>query len=139
VWQSVPFMFADFCRLRSERKKNGAGVSSDSPDSQATLSGTRAYRGYLLAMTLLPIPLLWKSVAAVQLAYAVLGALFMPFLAVTLLIMNNRRDWVGHTFRNRALTNVMLIGIVVAFAYIGLDTIAAELGLKESTAGGGIG
>ena len=44
---------------------------------------TTAYRGYLLAIALVPLPLLWGKVIQIQLTYAILGALFMPLLALT--------------------------------------------------------
>ncbi len=43
------------------------------------------------------------------LAYGTLGALFMPFLAVTLLVLLNRRDdVVPHEWRNGWLSNSLL-------------------------------
>jgi hypothetical protein len=68
------------------------------------LTATGAYRGYLIFLTFSGLPLLWFKVAAVQLSYAVLGALFMPFLALTLLVMNNHPGWVNRRMRNGWVT-----------------------------------
>jgi Mn2+/Fe2+ NRAMP family transporter len=108
VWQSAPYLFADFLAIARGRKP------------PADLAKTTAYRGYLVAIALVPIPLLWLKVQQVQLAYAVMGALFMPLLAVTLLLMNNRRDWVGAGFRNGWLINVLLIATLVLIATFGI-------------------
>jgi hypothetical protein len=44
--------------------------------------------------------------------------MFMPLLAVTLLILNNRSAWVGQGFRSRWPVNVVLVATIAAFAYI---------------------
>lgn len=106
VWQSVPYLFADFWRTRR-------GLATDD------LTATSAYRGYMLALAILPLPLLWVSVGRAQLIYAAFGALFMPFLAATLLLMNNRRQWVGRMC-NGAITNVALILILALFAALAI-------------------
>ena len=36
------------------------------------------------------------------------GALFVPLLALTLLLMNTRRGWVGERFRSGSVTNAAL-------------------------------
>lgn len=113
VWQSVPYLFADFVSLFRD--------DSDSSRVGVDWTRTRAYRIYLVAIAVAPIPLLWLSVQRVQLAYAVLGSLFMPLLAFTLLLMNNRRSWVGEAFRNRWLSNTVLTLTLVLFGYLGLS------------------
>jgi Mn2+/Fe2+ NRAMP family transporter len=111
VWQSVPYLFADFVSLRRG--------DSDSQRAALDLTQTPAYRGYLLAIAVIPLPLLWVSVKKIQLSYAVLGSLFMPLLALTLLLMNNRRSWVGEDFRNSWLSNAALVVILILFGYLG--------------------
>jgi hypothetical protein len=102
VWQSAPYIWQDQDRYGS------------------SVSATRAYRGYLLFVTLAPLPLLWVSATQVQLAYAVLGALFMPFLALTLLLLNTRADLVGARFTSGFLINTVLVAIVLFFAAMGV-------------------
>jgi hypothetical protein len=106
VWQSAPYLFADFLALRRG-------------DSSADLRQTRAYRGYLVAIAVVPLISLWQTVERIQLAYAVMGALFMPLLAMTLLILNNRPRWVGEEFRSRWWINAILVVTVLLFACIG--------------------
>lgn len=105
VWQGVPYLFADFvllCRGRSAAQE------------KIDLAKTREYKFYLVALALLPMVLLWLPVKRIQLLYAIFGAFFMPLLALTLLILNNRRDWVGDRFKSGWIINLML-GLTLLF------------------------
>jgi Mn2+/Fe2+ NRAMP family transporter len=117
VWQSVPYLFVDFLRL----KRGGAGGAGDED-----LSKTAAYRAYLAALTFVPLHMLWFKVQEVQIVYAVLGAFFMPFLALTLLLLNTRRAWVGE-FRNRWPVNAALALTLALFVYLGFKEIVESL------------
>ncbi len=119
VWQSVPYIFADFLSI-GRRSGSGGRERTD-------LASTKAYRAYLLALGLVPLPLLWMTVKQAQLAYAVLGAFFMPFLALTLLIMNNRTAWVGRPGKNGWLANAVLVVTLLVFAWIGARQAATSL------------
>jgi len=46
--------------------------------------------------------------------FSIVGAFFMPFLAGTLLYLNNRREWMG-TLANRWPGNLALIVCLAAF------------------------
>ena len=60
------------------------------------------------------------------LAYGVLGALFMPFMSVTLLwILNTGR--VPREWRNKPLTNILLLLCTLAFAALALDQLRAAM------------
>jgi Mn2+/Fe2+ NRAMP family transporter len=107
VWQSAPHLFTDF--LATSR---GQGLP---PDPERT----KPYRAYLVAIATMPTALLWLSVKQVQLAYAVMGALFMPLLTLTLLIMNTQERWVGHRFRNGWSINLLLLITLLLFAIVG--------------------
>jgi Mn2+/Fe2+ NRAMP family transporter len=101
VWQSVPYLFADLVTTG-----NAAGTP-------------RAYRGFLLFLATVPLLLLWTTLERAQLLYAVFGSLFMPLVALTLLVMNNRTAWVGREFRTGWVMNLAL-GITLAFfAWVG--------------------
>jgi Mn2+/Fe2+ NRAMP family transporter len=115
VWQSVPYLFADFLHLRR-------GIILDESRDK-NITKTKEYRGYLLALALVPIHLLWFKVQQVQLIYAVMGAFFMPLLGLTLLLLNTRPAWVGKDFKNRWITNLILILILGFFLYIGIGEI----------------
>ena len=82
VWSGVSLMFADFWG-------NLRGLTPGHPD---TRTGGRYFRGYMLWLTFPPMLLLLldKPIGLI-LAYGTLGAVFMPFLAITLLVLLNRR------------------------------------------------
>ncbi len=103
VWQAVPYLFADYLRIVFRR----AEVSTRS----------WSYRGYLLAITagsiaafLLP----GESFRSVQKVYAMVGAGFIPMLAVVQLALNTRRAWMADR-RNHVMTNVVLVVILLFF------------------------
>ena len=119
VWQGVPYMFADFLRLRHRGKGSG-------PES-TDLKATSAYRFYLLALAVLPLSLLWLKVQLVQYVYGIVGAFFMPFVALTLLLLNNRPGLVGREFKNGFLVNLVLALTLAFFSYMGLRELAGLL------------
>ena len=45
--------------------------------------------------------------------------MFLPLLALTLLVMNNRLQWVGKPFRNPPWINAVLAAALVFFAWLG--------------------
>lgn len=113
VWHGVSLMFADFAtELR--------GLPGDHPDAQA---GGRLFRAYLLWLTFPPITIIfWGEPVWLILAYGVLGAVFMPFMAVTLLwLLNSSR--VPDRWRNRWWTNLALGLIALAFAALAVTEI----------------
>lgn len=98
VWQGVSLMFADFW----------AHLRGRSGDPAATGEASPAYRGYLLWLTFPPMALLFMDRPfGLIVAYGALGALFMPFLALTLIwLLNSQRtpaEW-----RSGWLSNAML-------------------------------
>lgn len=105
VWQAVPYVFADYWRL--VRREQG-----DAVDTRA-----RPYRLYLYALGIAPLIGLFVEFKQVQKAYAIFGAFFIPLLAVTLLLMNGRRSWVGDRFRNRWITVLVLLVAIAFFVY----------------------
>ena len=114
VWQGVPYLFCDFL-----------GLMKRLPDARRdTLMSHRSawYRGYLVWLAIPPLVLLHfgKPVELVVI-YSVIGALFMPFLAGTLLYMNSRRDWVGDRLRSGWLTNLLLVLSLLLFAYVSVQ------------------
>jgi Mn2+/Fe2+ NRAMP family transporter len=102
VWQAVPYLFADIFRLCIQKHNH-------------TKVDTRAwpYRGYLLAMAFVPMMGLMVSFKQIQQLYAIIGASFLPLLAVALLIMNSKREWLGR-YANRWPSQIML-GVTVVF------------------------
>ena len=119
VWQSTPYLFADFYTLRRQRL-----YGEERPKD---LSRTAAYRWYLVAIAIVPLGLLWGTVRQVQLAYAVMGAMFMPLLALTLLILNTQGRLVGERFRSGWLINALLVATLALFAYMGFLQLTGRL------------
>ena len=114
VWQAVPYLFADFWYMRRQLRQGEARV----PLKAETITRSAAYRGYLFALALVPMLGLLGDFSQVQKVYAVFGALFMPLLALVLLVLNGRRAWVGE-HRNRPVTVVILGGTLLLFLYFG--------------------
>jgi hypothetical protein len=46
--------------------------------------------------------------------YSLVGAFFLPLLALALLILNGRADWVGEKLRNRS-GSVLALGLTIVF------------------------
>ena len=61
----------------------------------------------------------WQSFKEAQKVYAVLGAFFLPLLAVVLLILNGRSRLVGRSFRNDPVTILVLIFTLAIFVFYG--------------------
>jgi Mn2+/Fe2+ NRAMP family transporter len=129
VWQSAPYLFADCWRLRGRAlTQHSAPLAAAVTTAQGTalpLRESAAYRWYLLAIATVPLLLLVTTVQQVQLAYALLGAWFMPLVALTLLVMNTRTAWVGHDFRNGWGINLLLAGTVALFTFL------AAIGIRD--------
>ena len=115
VWQSVPYLFTDLWGL----------IREDQPSSQRTIdTGSRSYRWYLYAMATIPMTGLWVGFANMQKLYAIVGALFMPMLALTLLLLNGRSKWVGTSYQNHPVTSTVLVVILLFFLTAGWLTIS---------------
>jgi Mn2+/Fe2+ NRAMP family transporter len=119
VWQSIPYLFADLISLIRRKPGNRANqTETETSENSSRLAATRPYRWVLLGIAVVPLCLLWVSVQQVQLIYAIVGAFFMPLLAFSLLIMNNRVAWVGKSFRNGWIANSALVITMLFFAYV---------------------
>jgi Mn2+/Fe2+ NRAMP family transporter len=121
VWQATPYIFADTWRLfRHPPDKHSEIVPSVNPQTSTAL-----YRYYLLALGLIPILGLFFSFREVQKLYAVTGAFFVPLLALALLLLNSRAKWVGASFRNHAVTVVVLVVTISFFLWIAVTKLSA--------------
>jgi len=121
VWNGMSYLFADIVRtLRGiPEEEAGPHISEKSP----------AYRSFLILLTFPTIPLivLGQPVALVLL-WTAMGAVFLPFLSITLLwLLNSSR--VERGYRNRLLSasNVVLGVSVVIFLVLGVQTIVGLL------------
>ncbi|HYZ83045.1 MAG TPA: Nramp family divalent metal transporter [Bryobacteraceae bacterium] len=125
VWQSLPYLFTDFVALR-----RGAGVATW---AAGTVERSRPYRTWLACMATIPLVLVRWPVEQLQLAFGLTGAMLLPLLALTLLVMNNREEWVGREFRSGLLLNVVLASALVFFTFVGGREIVQLLGLSAKS------
>lgn len=106
VWQGVSLMFADF-----------VGHVRGETGGRAAREGW-AFKTYALWLTFPPMALLFvERPFGLIVAYGVLGSLFMPFLAGTLIWLLNS-DRVEARFRNGWLSNGMLAAAGLLFAVL---------------------
>ena len=111
VWNGVSLMFADFWG-------NMRGKESGHADTRV---GGKYFKFYVIWLTFPPMILfLLDRPIALILAYGVLGSLFMPFLALTLLgLLNGKR--IPKAWSNKIHTNIAL-GITAAlFLALGVN------------------
>lgn len=102
VWQGVPYLFADLMRLKKH------------PASKAVSPQSSFYRSFLLFLAIPPmLLLLYDRPVFIIILYAVTGALFMPFLAATLLYMNNKTEWVKELKNGWQINTALLITLLV--------------------------
>ncbi len=122
VWNGVSLMFADFWG-------NMRGRDSDHPDTRV---GGKYFKAYLIWLTFPPMVLLFLDrPIGLVLAYGVLGSLFMPFLAATLLgLLNGRR--IPERFANGLFLNAALVVTAGLFFVLGgyqlWDSVSALFG-----------
>jgi Mn2+/Fe2+ NRAMP family transporter len=112
VWHGVSLMFADF--WTNFRKPADSLDQDDAPSLES-----KPALFYLLWLTILPMSLLFLDRPIfLILLYGTLGALFMPFLALTLLFLNNQK-LVPARFRNRWFHNILLGVTALVFVVLG--------------------
>ncbi len=118
VWQGVPYLFADF--MHTMRHK-GDGGPSGAVDTRSPY-----YRGYLLFIAVPPMLLLIVDRPVwIVLVYSVASAFFMPFLAATLLYLNNRRTLVKN-LKNGWRVNALLGLALLLFGYLCINVLATR-------------
>ena len=109
VWQAVPYLFADVLRLIRDPATTNVDTAID--------TRAPAYRGYLVGIALVPMLGLLVSFKEMQILYSVVGAAFMPLVALGLLVLNGRRAWVGNE-RNGILATLALLATLAFFGYV---------------------
>ena len=112
VWNGVPYLFADFIKTVRNKKSPGKQIVSETEP---------AYRFYLAWLTFPPMILFYfgKPVELI-IIYGALGSLFMPFLAISLLYLLNSKE-VAQELRNKWVPNLVLVGCLIMFAFLGID------------------
>lgn len=106
VWQAVPYLFADIWRLFITKQPPSLILTQSTP-----------YKCYLVAIATIPTLSLWIPFQEIQKIYGIIGAMFLPLLAIGLLIMNGQKKWLGaHT--NKRLSEFTLMFTLILFAGI---------------------
>ena len=111
VWSGVSYLFADFVRVQR-------GIPDEEADPHVN-EKSPAFRAYVAWLTFPPLILVFLGEpVTLVIVYAALGALFMPFLAATLLrLLNSSR--VDRDYRNRLRHNIVLGFCIGVFIVVG--------------------
>lgn len=119
AWNGGAYIFGDL--VRSMRR-----IPEEQGEEYLSEKGI-FFRAFLVWITFPPMLLLTlDEPVLIVIIYASLGALFMPFLAITLLWLLNRR--VGREFRSGLLSNIILAVSVLLFLYVGLQEVLGTIG-----------
>ncbi|MBA2808673.1 Nramp family divalent metal transporter [Streptomyces sp. KM273126] len=114
VWHGVSLMFADFVARYSTRGGELKGEEVASGERERSWP----FRAYLLWLTFPPMALLFQGQPfRLIIIYGVLGAAFLPFLALTLIWLLNS-DRTPREWRNGPLSNGMLAVAGVLFVVL---------------------
>ena len=120
VWQSVPYLYADFFGVIRQ-------LPADARREVTRVTST-PYRLALGFITLAPLPFAFTGRPLVIIVvYTIVGSLFIPFLAATLLYLNNRVRWTAAVPHNHWTTNVLLVAILALFAFVGAQEVMNAL------------
>ncbi len=120
VWQSVPYLYADFYGI----------LKKMSPAERLAVVKVTStpYRIALAFITLVPLPFAFTGrPISVIVIYTIVGSLFVPFLAATLLYLNNRVKWTEPVPHNSWYTNLLLGAILLLFAIVGAQEVIGAL------------
>jgi Mn2+/Fe2+ NRAMP family transporter len=114
AWNGGAYLFGDLIRtIRRVPEEEGEEYLSEKGFF---------FRAFLVWITFPPLILLtFDEPVLIVIIYASLGAFFMPFLAITLIWLLNRR--VGREYRSGLLSNLILGVSVLLFLYVGIQEI----------------
>ena len=118
AWNGGAYLFGDLVRtIRRVPEEEGEEYLSE----QSVF-----FRAFLVWITFPPMLLLtFDEPVLIVIIYASLGAFFMPFLAITLIWLLNRR--VGREYRSGYLSNLILGVSVLLFLYVGIQEILGAI------------
>jgi Mn2+/Fe2+ NRAMP family transporter len=119
AWNGGAYLFGDLVRsVRQVPEEQGEEYLSEK---------SVWFRGFLVWLTFPPMLLLsFEEPVLMVIIYASLGALFMPFLAITLIWLLNLR--VGREYRSGLLSNIILAASVLIFAVLAVQEIMGAIG-----------
>lgn len=115
VLQGIPYMYADF--IKSFKKSKNPVVEFDDNKFK------KLYNSFLIYIAFAPLILQFiNKPSQIIFIYTIIGALFMPFLAFTLLYMNNSKK-LNLKFPNPVWINIFLIITLLLFGYLSYNEI----------------
>lgn len=117
-WNAAAYLFADY--VRTVRRV---------PEEEAEELSEKSifFRGFLAYCAFPPMVLFaFGEPVLMVIIYAALGALLLPFMAITLLWLLNRR--VERDYRNRILSNALMAAAVVLFGVLAVQEIRGIIG-----------
>ena len=119
AWNGGAYLFGDLVRsVRQVPEEEGEEYLSEK---------SIWFRAFLVWLTFPPMLLLtFDEPVLIVIIYASLGALFMPFLAITLVWLLNRR--VDREYRSGLLSNIILVASVLIFAALAVQEIMGAIG-----------
>jgi len=129
VLNGIPYLFSHLVAMIREVPER---------DQQAYLAATSVwYRGFLLFLVFPPLVLLvvQKPLVAAVL-YTILASLITPFIAATLLYMNNRRAWMGKAVYGKVV-NIILVVVLALFLFLLATEIQEQVNRLFFSGGGG--
>ncbi|MCF8265518.1 MAG: Nramp family divalent metal transporter [Ignavibacteriales bacterium] len=118
VWQSVPYIFADFYNLFLKKGRISGGK----------LTGSLPYRYYLLFIAFIPIAGLFFKFILIQKVYAVFGSLIVAFFGIGVLLLTGSVKYISQDSRSSYFSSALMIIAVVFYFYIGVPEFIASLG-----------
>lgn len=115
VWNGMSYLFADIVRTITDRTARADTPSGERPSFEKT----RSYRLFLVMLTFptIPLILLGRPVQLV-LIWVTLGAIFLPFLAGTLLYLLNSRRFGVRQGGIVSVSNIVLVLSLLVFAVL---------------------
>jgi Mn2+/Fe2+ NRAMP family transporter len=118
AWNGGAYLFGDLVRtIRQVPEEEGEEYLSEKGFF---------FRAFLVWITFPPLLLLtFDEPVLIVIIYASLGAFFMPFLAITLIWLLNRR--VDREYRSGLLSNLILGVSVLLFLYVGIQEILGAI------------
>lgn len=120
VWQSVPYLYADFYGILKKM--------SPADRLEVVKVTSTPYRLALAFITLVPLPFAFTGrPIQIVVIYTIVGSLFVPFLAATLLYLNNKVKWREAVPHNAWYTNLLLCAILLLFAIVGAQEVIGAL------------
>ncbi|QFU90441.1 Nramp family divalent metal transporter [Amycolatopsis sp. YIM 10] len=138
VWNGVSLLFADWTRtIRLPHGRKAELVTAEVPgEDKGETTAYRAtavekslpFRGYLLWLTFPPMILLFLDKPfGLTLVYGVLGSVFMPFLAITLMLLLNSKR-VERDGRSGWLSNGLLGAASALFLFLLITDLVERFG-----------